>query len=163
MNSDRPGKPRRLSVRHTTHYTYDRMVTRSSHRLHLCPVVDNRQRVLNYKLEVSTPVDVIDYEDVFGNRTERFDIVTPYNQLTICAKSIVEISDFDPFAFVTIPIRPAYPLVWMPWERVMLSPYLTPVELPDTQLQEITEYAMSFVNRNEQDLMEALFAINLEI
>ena len=43
----------------------------------------------------------------------------------------------------------------------MLAPYLTPVELADTQLQEIYEYAMEFVNRNGGDLMETLFAINL--
>ncbi|HSI34040.1 MAG: transglutaminase N-terminal domain-containing protein [Phycisphaerae bacterium] len=161
MISDRTGNPRRLQIRHTTRYTYDQPVKRSAHRLHLCPISDARQRLLDYKLEVSTPVDVIDFEDVFGARTERFEIVTPYTELTIAATSTVELSDFDPFAFAKIPIRPSYPLVWMPWERLMLQPYLTPVELPDTQLQEITEYAMGFVNRNDQDLMEALFAINL--
>jgi transglutaminase-like putative cysteine protease len=51
----------------------------------------------------------------------------------------------------------------MPWERTMLAPYLTPVELPDTQLQELTDYAMSFVRRNNFDLMETLFALNLAL
>jgi transglutaminase-like putative cysteine protease len=51
--------------------------------------------------------------------------------------------------------------MWMPWERTMLAPYLMPDELPDTQLQEIYEYAMGFVRRNDGDLMETLFAINL--
>jgi transglutaminase-like putative cysteine protease len=72
--------------------------------------------------------------------------------------------DVDPFAFADLPIRPpSFPLVWMPWERTMLAPYLTPVELPDTQLQELYEYAMGFVQRNNNDLMETLFAINLEL
>src|SRR3569623_756742 len=126
MIGDRPGnKPRRLQVRHTTRYAYDRPVTKSSLRLHLHPVYDVRQRLLDYKLDVSVPVDVIDYEDVFGNRAERFDIVTPYTELTITATSTVELSDFDPFAFARIPIRPSFPLVWMPWERLLLQPYLT--------------------------------------
>ncbi len=155
------GTPRRLSVRHTTRYTYDRPVTRSTHRLHLRPVTDFRQNVLEHSLQITSPADLIDYEDVFGNRTYRFELTAPYTELKITAHSIVELTDFDPFAFAEIPIRPSWPLVWMPWERVMLSPYLTPIELPDTQLQEICDYAMAFVDRNNRDLMETLFAINL--
>jgi transglutaminase-like putative cysteine protease len=45
----------------------------------------------------------------------------------------------------------------------MLSPYLTPVELPETQLRELYDYAMSFVEKNGHDLMETLFAINLTL
>ena len=45
----------------------------------------------------------------------------------------------------------------------MLSPYLAPVELPETQLRELNDYAMSFVERNNHDLMETLFAINLTL
>ena len=45
----------------------------------------------------------------------------------------------------------------------MLAPYLNPRELPDTQLQELFDYAMSFVNRNNGDLMESLFDINLTL
>ena len=45
----------------------------------------------------------------------------------------------------------------------MLSPYLAPVELPETQLRELYDYTMSFVERNNHDLMETLFAINLTL
>ena len=45
----------------------------------------------------------------------------------------------------------------------MLGPYLQPDELPDTQLQALYEYAMSFVKRNDGDLMETLFSINLTL
>ena len=81
----------------------------------------------------------------------------------VSAESQVEIYDVDPFAFASVPIRPAFPLVWMPGERLMLTPYLLPVELPETQLLELTQYAMEFVERNDRDLMETLFAINLAI
>jgi transglutaminase-like putative cysteine protease len=78
-------------------------------------------------------------------------------------ESAVELLDVDPFAFAKLPIRPSFPLFWMPWERKMLDPYLQPAELPDTQLQELFDYAMSFVERNNHDLMETLFAINLTL
>ena len=155
---------RRLRIRHTTHYTYDVPVQRSTHRLHLRPVDDWRQRVLGYSLQVRPRVEPVEYEDVFGNWATRFDVDEPYTELTITAESLVEVLDTDPFAFANLPIRPAsFPLVWMPWERTMLAPYLTPAELPDTQLQELTDYGMEFVNRNNGDLMETLFAINLTL
>ena len=45
----------------------------------------------------------------------------------------------------------------------MLAPYLRPVELPDTEILELFDYAMGFVKKNDQDLMETLFDINLTL
>ncbi|HEX8913147.1 MAG TPA: transglutaminase family protein [Humisphaera sp.] len=155
---------RRLLVRHTTHYAYDRPVTRSVHRLHLKPLTDFRQTCVEHRLSISVPTTpVVEFEDVFGNRCCRFDIVEPYTELTVTAESVVDVFDLDPFAFASVPIRPSFPLVWMPAERLMLNPYLQPVELPETQLSEIYDYAMSFVEKNNRDLMETLFAMNLAI
>jgi transglutaminase-like putative cysteine protease len=51
----------------------------------------------------------------------------------------------------------------MPWQRQMMMPYLLPQELPETQLDELTAYAMSFVERNDGNLMHVLKDINLSI
>jgi transglutaminase-like putative cysteine protease len=51
----------------------------------------------------------------------------------------------------------------MPWQRQMMMPYLLPQELPETQLDELTSYAMSFVERNDGNLMQVLKDINLSI
>jgi transglutaminase-like putative cysteine protease len=154
---------RMFSVRHTTTYTYNQPVLRSAHRAHLRPMTDERQKLHRYSLTTDPPVNLIQYEDAFGNSTARFEINEPYTELRISAESQVEIYDVDPFAFASVPIRPAFPLVWLPGERLMLTPYLLPVELPETQLLELTQYAMEFVERNNRDLMETLFAINLAI
>ncbi|MBV8780976.1 MAG: transglutaminase family protein [Phycisphaerae bacterium] len=155
---------RRLRIRHTTRYVYDRRVRRSVHTVHLKPQEDERQRLLDFELSLDPAAVVVDFEDVFGNKASRFEIHQPYNALTITASSLVELRDVDPFAFAALPIHPkSFPLAWMPWERTMLTPYLTAVELPDTQLREIYDYAMRFVERNHRDLMETLFAINLEL
>lgn len=151
-------------MRHATKYVYDRPVERSTHRLHLRPMDDWKQTVLSYRLDIAPAVQTIEYEDVFGNWATRFEINVPYTELTVTAESLVEVLDVDPFAFANMPIQPpSYPIVWMPWERTMLWPYLNPQELPDTQLQELYDYAMAFVNGNGGDLMETLFAINLAI
>jgi transglutaminase-like putative cysteine protease len=154
---------RRLAVRHVTHYQYDRPIQRSSHRLHLRPLQNGTQRVLDYRLTTTPDVPAFEYEDVFGNRTTRFEVRQPYTKLTIAAESTVELYDADPFAFAKLPIRPSFPLVWMPWEHKVLEPYLQPEELPESQLLALYDYAMSFVERNKRDLMETLFAINLTL
>ncbi len=153
-------RARQLRVRHTTHYRYDRPIPRSRHRLHLRPMHDWKQTVLSHSLSITPEVPVVEYEDVFGNCAARFDIAEPYTELLIEAESIVELLDVDPFAFAKLPIRPSFPLVWMPWQQKMLTPYLQPVELPDTQLQELYDYAFSFVERNNRDMMATLFEIN---
>ena len=155
---------RRLRIRHTTRYAYETPIPRSTHRLHLRPIDDWRQNLLLYQLTVRPHAPVIEFEDVFGNWSQRFEVAEPYTELTVTSESLVELVDTDPFAFARLPIRPpSWPLVWMPWERTMLAPYLNPPELPDTQLRELYDYGMDFVRRNNGDLMETLFAINLTL
>lgn len=159
-----PSSPtRRLHVRHVTRYHYDRPIQRSSHRLRLRPLHDRSQSLLDYRLTVEPAVPVIEYEDVFGNETSRFELTEPYTDLTLTAESIVALTDADPFAFASLPIRPSFPLVWMPWEQKMLEPYLQPEELAETQLTELYDYGMSFVEKCNHDLMETLFALNLTL
>ena len=156
-------KTRRLKIQHITKYTYDKPVQRSLHTLHLRPVHDWKQTVLSYSLKINPDCpQSVEYEDVFGNWGVKFEITTPYNELTLHAESEVELLDVDPFAFTDMLKRPTFPVAWMPWEQKMLGPYLQPMELPDSQLLELYEYAKHFVSNNNNDLLEALFAINLE-
>lgn len=154
---------RRLKVRHKTTYQYDIPVERSRHRLHVRPIADRRQHVERFDLRITPSASVTEYEDVFGNAASVFEVNGPYTELTVEATSEVTLLDVDPFAFANVPIRPQFPLTWMPWEQKMLLPYLTSQELPDTQLDELLTYAMSFVKANNGDLMETLFNINLTL
>jgi transglutaminase-like putative cysteine protease len=157
---------RRLRVRHVTTYRYDKAVTKSVHRLHLRPIQDWKQSVRLYNLTVTPQpaAGIQEYEDVFGNFAARFEMEAPYQELVVAADSEVEVLDYDPFEFTgQLKVRPAFPLVWMPWEIKMLQPYLTSQELPDTQLSELYEYAQSFVQRNKGDVLETLFDINLTL
>jgi transglutaminase-like putative cysteine protease len=51
----------------------------------------------------------------------------------------------------------------MPWQRQILQPFLLPPELPESELNELLDYAMSFVKRNDSDLLETLLDINNSI
>jgi transglutaminase-like putative cysteine protease len=156
-------RTRKLKVVHRNMFTYDQPVERSVHRVHLKPLSNGKQRLLSHQLVVNPPAPVIAYEDVFGNPAVRIEIVGPYQSLEFTAESIVELVDDDPFAFANMPIRASFPVSWMPWELTMLTSYLTSTELPEPQLRELFDYAMSFVEANGRDLMETLFAINLTL
>ncbi|MCC6213390.1 MAG: class II glutamine amidotransferase [Polyangiaceae bacterium] len=152
---------RRYRIVHRTTYRYETPVERSTHLLRLTPYDDRLQRVLAHSLEVSVPdVPFTDYDDVFGNRARRVIVDQPYRELTFLARSEVEVRDTNPLSFRPLHARSTIPLVWMPWQRHMLMPYLLPPELPDTQLEELIEYAQSFVRRNDSDLIDTLLDIN---
>jgi transglutaminase-like putative cysteine protease len=48
----------------------------------------------------------------------------------------------------------------MPWQRQMMLPYLLPVELPESELRELSEFAMSFAERQDYSLVETLNDMN---
>ncbi len=160
---------RQLEIVHHTVYRYKRPVERSTHNLRLVPMQDHLQRLLSHTLTVtvdgqplSTPQSA-EYEDVFGNRAQRLLIERPYHELSIESRATVELYDTDPLSFRPLRVRSSIPLVWMPWQRQILQPFLLPPELPESELNELLDYAMSFVKRNDSDLLETLLDINNSI
>jgi transglutaminase-like putative cysteine protease len=154
---------KRLDVRHRTAYRYQKPVEKSTHLLRVVPVHDRLQSLLFHETMISVDGQLRDYEDVFGNQARRVWIETPFTELVIEARSRLELLDTDPLSFRPLRARSTIPLVWMPWQRHMLQPYLLPPELPETELTELTEYAMSFVERNDYDLLDTLLDINWTI
>lgn len=156
-------EPRRFDVTHRTVYKYEKPIERSTHLLRLTPYHDRLQSVISHELNVSVPTHSRDYEDVFGNRVRRLVIETQFEEMVIESKSVVDVLDVDPLGFGPLRVSSTIPLVWMPWQRQVLDPYLLPPELPETQLAELAEYAMSFVKRNDYDLLDTLLDINQTI
>ena len=161
----RPGSaaPRHLEVRHRTVYRYDEPIERSTHLLRLEPVHDRVQRVTSYSLDVSVDGRRNEYEDVFGNRAVRLLMDKPFTELVIESHATVLTTDTDPLQFRPVHARTSIPLNWMPWQRHMLQPYLLPPELPESQLVELHEYAMTFVDRNGYDLIDTLLDMNQSV
>lgn len=159
----RTAPPRRLEILHRTTYRYEKPVERSTHLLRFEPVTDRLQRLARHELRVSVEGKWRDYNDVFGNRARRLVLDTPFEELVIEGHSLVVALDTDPFEFRPLHARTTIPLNWMPWQRHMLQPYLLPPELPETQLVELHEYAMSFVQRNDYDLVDSLIDMNQSI
>jgi transglutaminase-like putative cysteine protease/predicted glutamine amidotransferase len=154
---------RRYDLVHRTTYRYVKAVERSMHILRLKPVDDQFQALRAYDLRVSVPGDSRDYDDVFGNQTHRVLVETPFDELVVEARSQVEVLDCEPLSYRPLRARNTLPLAWMPWQRQVLQPFLLPEELPESELQDLVEYANSFVDRNGNDLLETLLDMNSTI
>jgi transglutaminase-like putative cysteine protease/predicted glutamine amidotransferase len=149
-----------LSTLHRTSYRYVQPVERSTHLLRLFPTHDPLQRLIESEVSLSVEGRSHDFDDVFGNRARQVVLETPYTELNIVARSRVEALDTDPLGFDSRHVRSAIPLVWMPWQRNMLQPYLVPPELPESELLELLDYAMRFVERNDADVLDTLLDLN---
>jgi transglutaminase-like putative cysteine protease/predicted glutamine amidotransferase len=150
----------RLTITHRTSYRYASLVERSTHLLRLFPMHDRLQTLLESEVSVSVDGRSHDFDDVFGNRVRRVVLETPYRELTIVGRSRVQALDTDPLSFDMRHVRAVIPLVWMPWQRNMLQPYLQPPELPESELVELIDYAMRFVQRNDGDVLDTLLDLN---
>ncbi|MFM7621892.1 MAG: class II glutamine amidotransferase, partial [Alphaproteobacteria bacterium] len=159
----RPLSYRAYDLKHTTTYRYEEPVQHSTHVFRLHPVEDSFQEVLTAKFVANIDGEEIRYDDVFGNASLYYSINKPYSTLTIESQSRVKLYASPPDDHTLSRRQTQIPLVWMPWQRQMMMPYLLPQELPETQLDELTAYAMSFVERNDGNLMHVLKDINLSI
>lgn len=160
------GKPlgyRMYDVTHGSTYTYDNPVEHSTHRFHLQPIDDRIQEVVKANLTISVEGEEIQYEDVFGNQSIHYSIHKPYTQLIIKSTSQIKIYETPPDNHNLSRRHTSLPLNWMPWQRQMMMPYLLPAELPETQLDELNAYAISFAERNKHHLMDTLKDINVSI
>ena len=154
---------RLYEVTHATHYEYSATVEHSTHNFRLQPTDDPLQEVVTSRLTLTSPAEQIQFEDVFGNQAIHCIIDKPYDRLTVEAVSRVKIFAAPPDDHSLSRRRTSIPLVWMPWQRQMMMPYLLPAELPESQLTELTDYAMSFVERNDYHLLRTIEDINTSI
>ena len=154
---------RMFDVTHSTYYEYAEPVEHSTHLFRLMPTDDIVQVVLHSTLSLSSQAEKIQFEDVFGNQSVHCEIDEPYVNLTVTAKSRVKLYEPPPDDHGVVLRQTSIPLIWMPWQRQMMTPYLLPPELPESQLRELTQYAMSFAERNNFNLLKTIEDINTSI
>ncbi len=154
---------RAYRVTHTSRYLYANPVEQSAHFLRLHPVQDHMQQVLEFELEIAPAGRRQDFEDVFGNQASRLQLEGSFREMVVTARSLVHVR-MPPWEETQAAAqRSTIPLVWMPWQRQMMMPYLLPPELPESQLTELFGYAMGFVERQDYDLEETIADMNQTI
>jgi len=154
---------RLLKIVHETKYSYEKTITLSKHSFRLQPIFDRKQEVLDYHLFVSAGCRHETFEDVFGNTVTYVEIVEPYDELIVRMEAKVSLPKHPNKKQSLIRRRTSIPLTWMPSQRQMMQAFLLPFELPESQLIELMDYAMSFVARNDYDVIAVLNDINRTI
>ncbi len=154
---------RLIKVSHDSFYTYSEAVEKSEHVFRLMPMHNRFQQPLEYGLEMSVEGDQIFYRDVFNNDVVHLLVNTPYTEFKLRSQAIVRIHKMDADDFSHALRKSTIPATWMPWQRQMVQAYLLPQELPETQLRELSEYAMSFAERNDYNLFDTFVDINRTI
>jgi len=82
----------RYQVEHETRYVHDGRVSTSRHLCCLTPRSLPWQAVHLHTLTVEPcPADLTTRDDVFGNRVSQFSILTPYTELKVIGRSLVEL------------------------------------------------------------------------
>lgn len=151
-----------LNISHETIYRYNCPVNFSKHWLRLHLVRDQYQKVLNHQITVSAEGHFEHFEDVFNNHVTFYQVEAPYSELTISMNATVELA-VPRLNHESKVHRQHIPLIWLPWQRQMMLGYLLPPELPEFQLSTLTDYAMSFVERNNYHIIAILNDINQTI
>jgi transglutaminase-like putative cysteine protease len=80
----------RLRVRHRTGFRYAGDVVASYNEARMTPLTCEGQTTLDTRLDVSPPASVMFYVDHWGTHVTAFDVLTPHQELTVTATSIVE-------------------------------------------------------------------------
>jgi transglutaminase-like putative cysteine protease len=97
---------KRLRIRHVTGFQYGGEVTASYNEARMLPASTDGQLVLSSSLEILPLSSQHTYHDYWGTRVSSFEVLTPHNELSLAATSLVE-------------VRPrAHPVVRLGWERL---------------------------------------------
>lgn len=83
----------KLSVYHATTYRYAEPVSRSTQYIRLTPVTNNRQRVLEWQLDL--PTRSIQLLDAFGNLTNLMTLSRSHDSIALVGTGTVEVPDVD--------------------------------------------------------------------
>lgn len=82
---------KRLRIEHITGFRYPGEVSTSYNEARMLPGTTDSQFVLSSSLEIDPQTSVNSYVDYFGTRVSAFDVLSPHPQLTITARSLVEV------------------------------------------------------------------------
>lgn len=116
----------RLTIRHETHYSYEKPVSFAEHRLLLRPRDGHSLNLIDASLVVSPPGDVRWIYDALGNCVCLFTPQGDARTLTITSTMTVERYP----AYVEVAVdnpHSALPMVYRPEDRPVLAPFIQPV------------------------------------
>lgn len=83
------------SIRHLTHYTYEKQVSHCLNLAHLCPDSNDRQICRELKISILPKPKLTEFrKDYFGNTVYSFAVETPHTVLSVTAEA--KVTTFEP-------------------------------------------------------------------
>lgn len=79
------------AIRHVTKYSYDRLIQENLMEVRKHPLSNERQRCLNFSLQLEPEVRVFRYQDHLGNQVHHFDVPWLHQEVTLVGESVVEV------------------------------------------------------------------------
>src|ERR1700735_2490854 len=81
----------RYFIEHSTRFLYSQPVHENLTEIRMAPRTEGNQRCFQFRLTTRPNVQVLRYDDHFGNVVYHFDVPTPHAKLEIHASSAVEV------------------------------------------------------------------------
>jgi len=80
----------RLEIRYRSMFEYENFVTESQNELRACPLSDEYQELIGYRVTVSPPAKIATFTDYWGTRVDAFGHREPHSSLEVVATATVE-------------------------------------------------------------------------
>jgi hypothetical protein len=91
-----------LRVRHTTAFSYSRVVHASYNEARISPLDTASQFTLEHRVEVHPATNLFRYRDCWGSRVHCFDLHQPHTELSVVGTSLVETAQRTPVLDETV-------------------------------------------------------------
>jgi transglutaminase-like putative cysteine protease len=82
----------RFDIRYHTKFSYEPAVFESHNELRACPVTDEHQRLVTYRVGVAPNARPLSFTDYWGTRVDAFGVRLPHRALEVVAEATVETS-----------------------------------------------------------------------
>ncbi|MCD9623407.1 transglutaminase family protein [Rhabdothermincola salaria] len=80
----------RLDIRYRTSFTYDALVRESQNELRACPITDEHQQLVSYRVTTFPSAKVSSFVDYWGTRVDAFGLRSPHVAMEVVAEATVE-------------------------------------------------------------------------
>ena len=80
----------RLDIRYRCSFEYGELVRESQNELRACPISDDRQTVLSYRVSSTPPARFFSFDDYWGTRVDAFGVREPHIYIEVVAEATVE-------------------------------------------------------------------------
>ncbi|MYH71300.1 MAG: hypothetical protein F4153_01770, partial [Acidimicrobiia bacterium] len=144
----------RLDICYRTRFAFDAPVRESQNEMRACPVSDERQQLLNYRVIVEPSARMLSFTDYWGTRVDHFGVTDAHTALEVTAEASVETQDPPPVA-----TGPAMETLKVPGFRDRHEEFLKRSHHTSWN-EDIAQAARGLAEANGSDVVSAVTEIN---